>query len=153
MKISEREVTLDSITTGQQVLQINGIFCVIPKGMKVIDMNRLTPYILGHLTPAYTFNQKIRMNDDLIPLIPLETFVHECVHGFQERRMGKFSYWSTYIWQIFISIFRAGPAHIHDDHLMEREARTIAKEVMIKFDFVEKIMDIEKEIKSITGWV
>lgn len=137
---------------GCQVLTVSGIDCILPYGMKAVNMWFLTPYLIGTMTPAVTYNQKLRYNNDIFGLLTISNLVHECVHGYQERRMGKVAYRATYFWQMFLSLFRVGPAHIHADHLLEREARRIGEEVQAEFDYNVKVLDIEHEILKRTGW-
>lgn len=135
----------------KQSITSKGVTCIFPDGVKVAYLGEVGKTIIGRMTPAITYNQTIHFNKDIIALCTPETMIHESVHIFQERRMGKLSYWATYFWQILLSLFRAGPAHIHDDHLMEREARDIAKKI-VAANVGQLTLDIETLIREATGW-
>lgn len=136
----------------RQVLKVQGRNCIIPAGLKVIDMNGLTELIVGNLTPGVTFDQKIRLNNDVLPLLTIETIVHECTHGFQERRMGWLGYRSTYFWQMLLALFTVGPAHIHADHPMEKEARFVGQWISTKMLTQPGDINIENEIELLMNW-
>jgi hypothetical protein len=136
---------------GRQVLKIEGVNCILPLGMNAVDMSKGIERIVGTLCPAITFNQTIHINNDVQQWLSIETIVHECMHGFQERKMGRLSYWATYLWHIVLTIIKDGTfssAHIHQDHMMEIEARDVGKTVVASFDRT-KDLDIATEIFKI----
>lgn len=122
---------------------------LIPDDLEIVDMGSVSRFFFG-LTPAYTTN-KIHKNPSF-PFLSGETLVHEYVHSLQRKRMGAISYDATYYWQIGISLFRVGPSHIHDNHLMEREARRIAQEVIVQCYVRGQPLDIQAAVKQVTGW-
>jgi hypothetical protein len=151
MKVKDREVpSLD----GRQTLKMFGTFCIVPKGMKVVEMWPTTPYILGSMTPAYTWGDKIRVNPDLFLLIDVKILVEECIHGYQYRRMNHgWGFFPTYIWHIVLDVFRKRrELSIHNANMMEREAMDGAKAIVNAFQFTGESLDIEKEIKKYFGW-
>lgn len=122
---------------------------ILPAGVEIVPMGSLLRAIVG-LTPALTTN-KIRVNKSW-PSLAGETLVHECIHIYQRRRMGAVSYDATYIWQCIVSFFRGSHVHIHDDHLMEREARDSAQQIIAKYYKQGEPLDIESVIKQFLGW-
>lgn len=129
------------------VLSVEGVDCIIPPGVEVSDMSKFTEILVGKLTPGVTFNQNIRLNNYVLPWLSIETVVHECIHIYQERKMGKWGYALTYFWQCILTAFKSGPTHIHDDHIMEVEARRIAKNIAYSHDRTKQL-DIEKAISE-----
>jgi hypothetical protein len=122
---------------------------IVPDWIPVVPMGKITRFFVG-MTPAAT-TDKIRVNTDW-PSLAGETLVHECVHAFQRKRMGALSYDATYIWQCVISFFRGSHVHVHYDHEMEREAREVAKRVIVACYKKGEPLDIEAGIKQVTGW-
>lgn len=100
--------------------------------------------------PAITFDGVIHTTTSL-PYLPGETIVHECVHNFQQKRMGTWSYKATYLYQIIPALFKGG-LHWHDTHIMEVEARTVAATVIDKCYVIGQPLDINSAIKQVTGW-
>lgn len=62
------------------------------------------------------------------PYLLTETVIHELVHYHQRARMGPPAYAATYLWQAGIAIVK--PGAMHDVHIMEAEARRIAREII-----------------------
>ena len=133
-----------------------GIFCIIPKDMKVVEMWPTTPYILGSMTPAYTWNNKIRVNPDLFLMVDIKIMIEECIHGFQYRRMNHgWGFFPTYIWHVILDMVnkrRRNGKSIHNANIMEEEAMSGAKAIVESFQFTGEPLDIEKEIKKYFGW-
>ena len=160
MKVSDRE---DTPIDGRQVLRLNGIKCIVPRGMRVVEMNKITPIVLGRLTPAYTWGDKIRVNPDIFALVDGELLVEECIHGFQYRRM-QVGFFPTYIWDIVLDVVRKKQRNgksIHNANLMEEEAMSGAKVIFNTFMnrvAVDRAMgkvpelDIEAQIVKYYGW-
>lgn len=138
---------------GRVVLLVQGRTLILPRGIAITDMNAVTETIVGNRTSAVTFCQCIRFNADVNALLSVECVIHECTHALQERRMGKASYRATYTWQMFVSLFRAGPTHIHDDHLMEREARFVGQSIARSRAGDVLDIDVASEIYTRMGWV
>lgn len=153
MKVKDIELRQEDSSDQRQVLLIEGKKCLMPFGMTAIDMSGLTEMIVGNLTPAVSFGQKVRINNDVEALLTINTICHECTHLFQERRMGWLGYRATYFWQMLISLFRVGITHIHANHIMEQEARLVGITIAEKgFDYSTGYLDIEAEIKRVMNW-
>ena len=149
MKVSD--IVQPNAPDGRQVILAEGKRCIIPSGIKLVDMSNLMEDIVGNLTPAITFNQTIRLNNDVLALLSINTIVHECTHAFQERRMG-WGYKWTYIYQCVLCLFKDGPTHIHEDQEMEVEARRSGTTISASYDYSTGYLDIEKEIKKLMNW-
>ena len=154
MKVSD--ITVSNVTVNvigsRQLLVVQDKDVLMPVGMTATDMSGFTELIVGSLTPAISFHQKVRLNNDVLALLTIETIVHECTHLFQERRMGTISYDATYGYQCGLELVKVGVAHIHQDHIMEREARFVGHTISLNFDYSKGYLDIEYEIKKLMGW-
>lgn len=98
---------------------------LLPDGCRV----RALPWWLRWLgVPAmFGINGVMYINPER-PYLLTETVVHELVHWMQRRRMRPSGYEFTYLWQWLLAIVKRG--RWHDVHIMEAEARRIAREIM-----------------------
>lgn len=102
-------------------------------------MGTLQQWLVGAFTPGMTWRNGIAISEPLLGVQDwrqvLTLFVHENVHWWQLwRRMGPTDFPATYGWQALLSRVRHGSAHMHDEHLVEREAKRIAANVMAEID-------------------
>lgn len=138
--------------SGRQALNMKGLICVLPQGIRAVEMFRTTPLIVGYYTPAYTWGKKIRINPRWMNEIDVQILVEECIHAFQYRRM-KIGFFPTYMWQNLINVFRKRKSvSLHNANIMEKEAMGGAKEIVRNFDYNNTVIDIEVEIKKYFGW-
>lgn len=137
-------------SSGRVVLRVQGRLMILPLGVRVADMGALQEWIVGARTPATTYGQTIHFNTDVLAALTIECVVHECVHAIQERRMGPISYRATYGWQCGVSLVRDGVAHIHEDHIMEVEARRTAKVICSRV--LEEPIDVGALIAAELSW-
>ncbi|MEA3244796.1 MAG: hypothetical protein U9Q74_01440 [Gemmatimonadota bacterium] len=122
--------------TGRALVSIPGYACAIVLPCCARDirpMGALRQRLAGALTPGQTTPGGIFISETLLAIQApgdiAELFLHESTHWWQcWRRMGVWSYWATYIWQVILSVFRLlarrqSLTGVHADQLMEREAR------------------------------
>jgi hypothetical protein len=147
--IPPEDCSWDAAHLVQNIMFGGEVDWLIPDDLEIVPMGFISRTLMGG-TPAYTTG-KIHVNS-MYPHLSGETLVHEYVHSLQRKRMGAISYDATYCWQIGISLFKVGPSHIHDNHLMEREARRIAQEVIAKCYVKGQPLDIRAAVLQVTGW-
>ncbi len=123
---------------------------ILPDGVSLAPMGWFAKLVAG--APAITHGGVIHWNTKSYKWLPGEIIVHECVHNFQEKRMGWWGYRATYFIQIPIAFIIGGGFHWHDYHPMEKEARRIAQEVIAKCYISGQSLDINAAIKQVTGW-
>jgi hypothetical protein len=125
--------------TGRAVLSVPGYPARILLPCHARDIRAMGPLrqrFAGALTPGETTPSGVFISEALLaiqsPVDIVDLFLHECTHWWQcWRRMGVWSYWATYLWQVVLSIVRMLARHrsltgVHADQLMEREARESA---------------------------
>lgn len=139
----------DDAHLAQTINFVGQVNWIIPDDLEIVPMNALQEFLF-HAEPAFTM-AKIHTNS-VYPFLSGETLVHEYVHTLQRKRMGALGYDSTYCYQSIISLLRAGPMHVHDTHLMEREARRIAQHVIADCYVQGQPLDIHAAVQQITGW-
>lgn len=98
---------------------------VIPDDCRVSTLGFFRRII--HAPAMFSPVGNLELNPDQ-PYLLAETVVHELVHYYQRSRMGPPAYAATYLWQALLAIVK--PGRMHDVHLMEREARRIAEEIV-----------------------
>ncbi len=98
---------------------------IIPDDCDVREIGLMRTIV--HAPGIFSPMGRLDLNPD-DPYLPAETIVHECVHYFQRSRMGPVAYLATFLWQLLLAVLRKG-THWHDLHLMEREAREVARTI------------------------
>lgn len=111
---------------------------IIPDDCTVTTLGWLRTVI--HPAAMFSGLGKLALNPSQ-PYLLTETVIHELVHYHQRARMGPLSYLVTYILQIpgaWLDARRTKERDdTHDNHLMEREARRIAREIVTAHFYVE----------------
>src|SRR3990167_5165841 len=171
-----QDVLQPPMPDGRWVIQAQTVNCIIPLGMEAVETGWFSGLIAKGLTPAITYNHKVRFNRNVLPLLTVATVCHEFGgHGLQEFPMGRVNYLPTYIWHAFLT--KVDHNHhmgtddpdtpedesllqgtIHDDHTVEDEARRIGRELSRKvfadirsgaFRVATDFFDIEAETRKL----
>lgn len=144
--IPPRFVTWNAAHTAATVLQQSVLVTpvIIPDDCVVVKLGWIRNLV--HVAGMFTGEGKMALNPDS-PYLLTETVVHELVHYLQRSRMGPASYFFTYLWQAFIALFR--PGAVHDNHLMEREARRIAADIISAHFYPAGLYDVNQESEPI----
>lgn len=143
MKITLADI-LSVAPNGKAQLHVDGYPAtfVLPSHVRDhIAMGRFQQWLVGAMPPAMTWRHGIAISAKLLRLQSvreiLELILHENVHWWQLwRRMGPTDFPATYGWQGIVSRIRVGSAHLHDDHLVEREARRVARRILEEVDYM-----------------
>lgn len=123
---------------------------IVPDDCQVVNLGWIRTVI--HPAAMFSGSGKLALNPDQ-PYLLTETVIHELVHYHQRARMGPPSYAVTYTLQLpgaFIDSLRTKDSDgWHDHHLMEREARRIAREIITAHFYVDGLYRIEREWEPI----
>jgi len=124
---------------------VEGRAVLLPVGCRVKPMGRVMRFFAGSLTPGMTTPGAIYLNENLLPLLTVETVCHEATHWWQaNKRMGPWSYTLTYYWHLLLTaIVRRQGIHWHDTHMMEAEARMAGREMARMSGYFSKPLDTQ----------
>ncbi len=134
---------------GKARLHVEGYAAIFDLPTNLRDyhpMGRFQRWMVGQQTPGMTWRNGIAIAEELMrpafmtPRRIVENILHENVHWWQLwRRMGPTDFPATYGWHGLIEVLNGGSAHIHTDHMVEREARRVAQNILFDVDLTLQV--------------